>query len=460
MITNQNVYKLFYIFLSLHLLVWVLIPSLSNKNLPLDTIEALAWGSNLEWGYNKHPPLSAFIANAFYFLFGSKDWAYYLLSQLCVIISFLFVWKLAENFFSNKIYLFLSLLILETIVFFNYTTPEFNVYVCQLPLKAASVYFFWKSINNTNVYNWIITAILCALGVLTHYSFLFLIIPLLIFFIFFVKKNKKQINNFLTSFFIFLLILSPHFMWLIDNNFQTINYAFDRAGVEEKGLVKHLVNPAKFLLKQIGMLALFFLVFLSIISIKKLRKINLKTYNKKNLFLLTINLLPIIIIFIVSFFSGAKIRTMWMSTFYLFFGILFFYFFQKAIDLKKIKGFLFALTFLFLLSPITYFYISISNDFKRTDYPGKEIAVLVQDKWDKNFVNEIKIVIGDEWSAGNLSYHLYSRPIWINDLKNKTSNITEEQGVIYTGNPKVLKKICPGAFGTIKPVGYCMIGKR
>ena len=460
MITNQNVYKLFYIFLSLHLLVWVLIPSLSNKNLPLDTIEALAWGSNLEWGYNKHPPLSAFIANAFYFLFVSKDWAYYLLSQLCVIISFLFVWKLAENFFSNKIYLFLSLLILETIVFFNYTTPEFNVYVCQLPLKAASVYFFWKSINNTNVYNWIITAILCALGVLTHYSFLFLIIPLLIFFIFFVKKNKKQINNFLTSFFIFLLILSPHFMWLIDNNFQTINYAFDRAGVEEKGLVKHLVNPAKFLLKQIGMLALFFLVFLSIISIKKLRKINLKTYNKKNLFLLTINLLPIIIIFIVSFFSGAKIRTMWMSTFYLFFGILFFYFFQKAIDLKKIKGFLFALTFLFLLSPITYFYISISNDFKRTDYPGKEIAVLVQDKWDKNFVNEIKIVIGDEWSAGNLSYHLYSRPIWINDLKNKTSNITEEQGVIYTGNPKVLKKICPGAFGTIKPVGYCMIGKR
>ena len=94
------------------------------------------------------------------------------------------------------------------------------------------------------------------------------------------------------------------------------------------------------------------------------------------------------------------------------------------------------------------------------NYPGKEIARLVQNKWDDNFVNEIKIVIGDEWSAGNLSYHLYSRPIWINDLKNKTSNITEDQGVIYTGNPKILKKICPGVFGIIKPNGYCMIGKR
>jgi len=460
MILKKNIQKVFYLFLFLHLFLWILIPSLSNVNLPLDTIEALAWGSNLDWGFNKHPPFSAFIINIFYIIFGSKDWAYYLLSQTCVIISFIFVWKLAEEFFSNKIYSLLSLLILETIVFFNYTTPEFNVYVCQLPIKAATVYYFWKSINNKDLSYWIITGILCALGVLTHYSYIFLITSLLIFFVFFIKKNNKQIKNFFISFSIFLLILSPHLTWLADNNFQTINYALNRAGFEEKNIINHFINPIKFILKQAAMLSLFFLILLSIISIKKLRKINFKTNDKKKLFLLSINLLPIFIVFLVSFLSGAKVRTMWMSTFYLFFGVLFFYFLRDIINLKKVKNFLFIFIFLFLLSPITYLYISISNDFKRTDYPGKEIAILVQDKWDNNFVNEIKIVIGDEWSAGNLSYHLNSRPIWINDLKNKTSNITEDQGVIYTGNPKILKKICPGVFGTIKPVGYCMIGKR
>ena len=116
--------------------------------------------------------------------------------------------------------------------------------------------------------------------------------------------------------------------------------------------------------------------------------------------------------------------------------------------------------FLFFLSPIIYLSISIVNNDKRTDYPGKEIARLVQNKWDKNFVNEIKIVIGDEWYAGNLSYHLASRPIWINELKDKTSKINSSEGVIYTGNPKILKKICPGVYGTIKPVGYCMIGQK
>jgi len=68
--------------------------------------------------------------------------------------------------------------------------------------------------------------------------------------------------------------------------------------------------------------------------------------------------------------------------------------------------------------------------------------------------------VGDEWSAGNLSYHLNSRPMWTNDLKNKATKLKADQGVIYTGNPKVLKKICPGVFGTIKPIGYCMIGRK
>jgi len=46
------------------------------------------------------------------------------------------------------------------------------------------------------------------------------------------------------------------------------------------------------------------------------------------------------------------------------------------------------------------------------------------------------------------------------ELKNKSQELNINEGVIYTGNPKILKKICPGVFGTIKPVGYCMIGRR
>ena len=128
--------------------------------------------------------------------------------------------------------------------------------------------------------------------------------------------------------------------------------------------------------------------------------------------------------------------------------------------MNKIKRFILLSSIVFIISPITYLYISLTNDFKRTDYPGEEISQLVQKKWDDNFINDINIVIGDEWSAGNLSYHLKSRPIWTNNLKNKLILTNKNQGVIYTGNPKILKRVCPGVFGTIKPVGYCMIGQK
>tara|TARA_A100001015_G_scaffold35930_1_gene39656 strand:- start:200 stop:1576 length:1377 start_codon:yes stop_codon:yes gene_type:complete len=457
MIKKKNINKTFSIFIFFHLFLWTLIPSISNLNLPLDTIEALAWGSNLDWGYNKHPPVSAFAVEFFFKIFGNNDWAYYLLSQIFVITSFYFVWKFSNKIFEDKIVSLLSVLILSGIYFYNFTTPEFNVNISQLPFWALSVYFFWKGLNSNNKIDWILFGIFSALGFLSKYLFIYILLALLIFFMLNLKKYKKSIKNYFLSILISFILITPHLIWLFDNNFITIFYGLDRIGATNFNLINHLKNPSMFLLKQIIILIPFFLM-LSIIVNKFKFKINLK--DKKAFFLISINLIPILLVLITSILTGAKIRTMWMTPFYLFFGTFFLYLFKKSIELKKIKKFYYIFLFFFILSPVTYLGVSLMDSTKRTDYPGKEISRLVQNKWDDNFSNEIKIVIGDEWSAGNLSYHLYSRPIWMNDLKDNLSKIKANEGVIYTGNPKILKEICPGVFGTIKPVGYCMIGKK
>ena len=69
MFKKISIHDLFHVFLASHLIIWTLVPTFSNVNLPLDTIEALAWGSNLDWGYNKHPPISALLVEIFYFFF-------------------------------------------------------------------------------------------------------------------------------------------------------------------------------------------------------------------------------------------------------------------------------------------------------------------------------------------------------------------------------------------------------
>ena len=92
-INEININKILVSFLITHLIIWTLIPSISNTNLPLDTIEALAWGSTLDWGYNKHPPFSAWAVEFFYKIFQNQDWAYYFLSQIFVVTSFFIIFK-------------------------------------------------------------------------------------------------------------------------------------------------------------------------------------------------------------------------------------------------------------------------------------------------------------------------------------------------------------------------------
>jgi hypothetical protein len=219
----------------------------------------------------------------------------------------------------------------------------------------------------------------------------------------------------LISFIPFLIVLLPHLVWLSENDYITITYGLHRTGTGEQNFLDHIIHPLIFLGKQIGILIPFFVMFLFIVS-KLKTKFDFK--DKKLLFLLTINIVPILLMFLTSMIMGVKIRTMWMTPFYLFFGVLLVYIFQSQINLNKLKGFVSVFITLFILSPFAYAYVSIIQTDKRTDYPGKEIAQKVQLEWNKNFEDSINVVLGNEWDAGNLSYHLNSRPVWLGSIEN------------------------------------------
>ena len=387
---KKNINSLFIYFLAAHAVVWTVIPSISNQNLPLDTIEHLAWASNLDWGFEKHPPFIALILNIFYQIFGNQDWGYYLLSQIFVVFSFFIIWKFSEYFFNDKKYCLISVLLLEAIYFYNFTSPEFNVNICLLPFWALTVLYFWKGIKENKTSDWLLLGVFTALGVLSKYTFIYLIGAISLYLLYLIFKKKINFK-FLISILPFAILIFPHLIWLTENNFATLSYGLSRTGLGDPNLFNHLKHPLIFVGKQIGILVPFFILLYSIIS--------------------------------------------------------------------NFKKFLVIFMILFILSPFTYLYISISETNKRTDYPGKEIARLVQQRWDKNFSNKISIVVGDEWFGGNLSYHLRSRPKWFSNLDN-AKDIDLKGGVIYVGNPKVLKKLCPGIFGTINPTGICMIGSK
>ena len=435
---NRNINNIFYIFVTAHLIFWTLIPSLTNHNLPLDTIEALAWGSNLDWGFNKHPPMSAFFPEVFFQIFGAQDWVYYLLSQIFEIISFYYVFKFSQEFLKNDLLSLISVLLIEAVYFYNFTTPEFNVNVCQLPFWSLTVYFSWKIYTSKEIKfsDCFLVGLFAAFGFLSKYLFVYLLasIDLLFIYLIFIKKDRKFDFKYLITLEVFLIILVPHLIWLNNNEFITITYGLARTGLEQSGLIDHIKFPLIFLIKQIGILIPF--LILVWLLVKKI-KFRIDFKDKKLLFLLAINILPIILMFLTSVVTGSKIRTMWMTPFYLFFGTLFVYLFQAQINIKKLKPFMIGFIFFFFLSPALYAYVSISKEDKRTDYPGKEIAIKTQYAWDKQFNTEINVVYGNEWNAGNLSYHLKSRPIW--------DGIVEREKLDQLKDYMCLDNVCVGS---------------
>ena len=437
-LNKRNINNIFYIFVTTHLILWTVVPTITNSNLPLDTIEALAWGSNLDWGFNKHPPLSAFFPEVFFQIFGPQDWAYYFLSQIFVVVSFFIIFKLSQEILNDGTLSLLSVFLIEGIYFYNFTTPEFNVNVCQLPFWCLTVYYTWKIYNSKKIelYDCILLGAAAAFGILSKYLFIYLLvaIDLLFAYLIFFKKSKKFDFKYLVSLEVFFVILIPHIIWLFNNDFITIKYGFARDGLDEGQMINHLKYPLIFTLKQIGILIPFLiLVWLLIKKIPK--KLNLK--DEKLLFLIFINLVPIVLVFMTALVTGSKIRTMWMTPFYLFFGTLFIYLLKNQINIKKLNSFLIGFIFLFLLSPILYGYVSISQTDKRTDYPGKDIAIKVQMAWHEQHDEPIKYVLGDEWAAGNLSYHINSRPIWKGFVTKEKLNSFEKYMCI--------DKICVGS---------------
>ena len=173
-IRKINIRNVLPIFLFSHIVIWTVVPSISNGNLPLDVIEAIAWSDGWPLGWDKHPPLSSWFPGLFFQIFGNQDWSYYLLSQIFVILAFFVVWKFSEDFFNNKSYCLISVLLLEGIYFYNFTTPEFNVNVCQLPFWALTVYYSWSSYKKNNINSWILFGVFAALGFLSNiYLFIY-----------------------------------------------------------------------------------------------------------------------------------------------------------------------------------------------------------------------------------------------------------------------------------------------
>ena len=117
-----------------------------------------------------------------------------MLSQIFVLIAFYFVFKFAYEILGDIKLGLISVLLLESIYFYNFTTPEFNVNICQLPFWSLVVYYSWKIYKSKEIkfIDCFLVGLFGAIGFLSKYLFIYLLITINLLFIYliFIKKIK------------------------------------------------------------------------------------------------------------------------------------------------------------------------------------------------------------------------------------------------------------------------------
>jgi hypothetical protein len=216
-----------------------------------------------------------------------------------------------------------------------------------MPFWAFSVFFCWVGFSSFKTIDWLLFGIFAALGIFSHYFFVYLLVAMDVFFVYFIVQGPIYYSCFF-SLFAFILVLFPHTIWLVPDDYVALRCALHSTGFEDKNILDRFVHPFPFLGGPIGVLIPFFVVVLFVVS-KFKPKFTFK--DKKLLFLLTINIFPILLMFLTSFLMGVKIRTMWMAPFSLFFGVFIVYIFPSPLPFHTIKYFVSVFFLFFILSP-------------------------------------------------------------------------------------------------------------
>ncbi|MES9912080.1 MAG: glycosyltransferase family 39 protein [Candidatus Sedimenticola sp. 4PFRAG1] len=411
--SNIPASTLLLIFCAMHLVIWLLVPAIFNQNLPLDVIEELTWGREWQLGYDKHPPMSAWLKEITAFLTFRSDWGQYLLSQLCITTAFFMMWKLARNFV-GPVESLVSVLLLETIYFHNFTSPEFNVNISLLLFWALSITAFWKALTEKQLRYWIMAGAFASGMFYSKYLSAYLIASLFLYLLFSTHgRESLKSKGLYIGIAVFLLLITPHIIWMFHNDFITIQYGLNRASSETPDFIgRHVINPLKYLVA--FLLALIPLLLLA----RSLGKLTLQDRSADSdgaKFILFISFVPLLLTLATALFFGFRLRTMWSTPYFLSFGLLVVYFLRPHIELHRLKRFgvyfaLIAMTYPILYATIQHLAPSIKHDGKRTHFPGDTLAMQVTETWNSKFDKPLRFVIGDPWTAGNIAWYAQERP--------------------------------------------------
>ena len=409
---DQRLARYLFIFVAVWLVLLTAIPSIFYTVLPLDTIETVMWSHPVSMGNAKHPPLAAWLAGLFTFVFAHTDFAMYLLSQMMLVIGFLYIYRLGKEFFSTEKAVF-SVILLSTIIFYSFDSAKFNVNLPHMALWPMMTFYCYRAVKNDRLTDWSLFGIASALSVLSKFFGFALLLALFLF----ILTGRETRKYFLRpgpylAFAVFLIILAPYIVWLVRNNFPPFTYIVKRVSEEHLNPFINFLRMLGETLYPLGM-PLFLLWLTMDHPVQSLLKFRLHSLRPSDpvaaRLAVCVQFTPIVMLTVMAG-TGIMIDSMWLYPVYFITGFFLMAFWKDDVSIREFKKLFYVLIILFVSVQLTDVFYWFTKTRKRGHFVARELAATAQKFYREQTGRDIPLVFGDMWYAGCVMQYLPEHP--------------------------------------------------
>lgn len=398
-------------FLALHAAVWTALPALLYANLPLDLIEALMYGREWQLGYDKLPPLPWWLVEIAHRLIG-HDFAYYLLAQISVVTAFALVFAAARPLVGSLGAL-VAVLIVDGLHYLNYTSAKFNHDVIQLPFWAMAGYALHRALRGGRLMHWALLGLALGMSLWAKYFVVVLVAPMLLFAV--VDRDARRAlftpGPYVAAA-VALLIVAPHLVWLVRNDFLPFAYAEHRA-VLPRGWYDHLWRPFEFAVSQLFFLVPSLLIAAPLAWPRGEREAGeAGAFDRRIATWLAFG--PFATVIAMGIVSGRGAVAMWGYPLWLFLGLWMVLTARRALGgpLPRV-----LLTWAIVSGALALAFVAnysvlprIDHRYRAVFFPGGTMGREIGERFQAATGEPLRYVIGTMWDGGNVAHYAPSQP--------------------------------------------------
>ncbi|MDB5619550.1 glycosyltransferase family 39 protein [Tardiphaga sp.] len=157
-------------FVLAHGVLWtaILTQLKAAQDVHFDVAEGYAWGQKFLFGYGKHPPLSGWIAGAWFNVFPATDWSTYGLAMATVCVGMMICWAVALKVVDRR-RAFLVVVMLALYPIFNFKGFKYNPDLLQLVTLPLVVLAYLNAFDKRSLRSGVWLGAAGALALMTKY---------------------------------------------------------------------------------------------------------------------------------------------------------------------------------------------------------------------------------------------------------------------------------------------------